>query len=540
MSTPLLSISNLRIDYGTNTAVHGIDLHIDAGECVAIVGESGSGKSSTAAAITGLLPGDARRQGRLRLGDTALERLDEREWRALRGKRIGFVPQDPGLSLDPVKRIDAQLLEALLVHGVPLGQAWTRARQLLEHVGLQDVERVLASYPHQLSGGMCQRVLIAIALANNPPLIVADEPTSALDVSVQRQILDHLESQVREQGRSLLLITHDLGVALDRADRIIVMRHGRIVEQGPTRHLFEQPEQAYTRQLLSASSGQALTRRRQANAAGGPTLLAVSDLGKRWSAGSAAAVEQVSFELPRGTTTSLVGESGSGKSTTARMLLRLESASSGRVSFDGLDVLAADGRQLRDYRRRVQVVYQNPYASLNPRLDLLTLIGEPLRAYRIGNRHSQRRRVEHLLQRVGLPATLLLRRPHQLSGGQRQRVAIARALALEPELLILDEPLSALDASVQAQVLDLLDELQRELGLTYLFISHDLATVRRISDQVLVMHKGRIVEQGSSERVFDAPRSAYTKRLLEDIPGQRIRREVVLDEAVPRYSSAAY
>ena len=524
MSTPLVRIRQFGVDYpeAAQPAVTGLDLEIAAGEIVCLVGESGSGKSTTAAALAGLLPLSARQHGQLWLQGQALETLDERDWRQRRGRLVGFVPQDPGTSLDPVKTIGAQVIEAMTVHGVSLSDARPRALKLLREVGLKDPDALLGRYPHQLSGGMCQRVLIAIAIANDPPLLIADEPTSALDVSVQRQILDRLQVLVRERGSSLLLITHDLAVALDRADRILVMRHGRLLESGTPAQLWHAPEHPYTRQLLQGSPLARLQQRRTAVVAAGEPLLQVSGLNRRFNRQGPAAVEDVSFSLQRGTTTSLVGESGSGKSTTARIILALEQASGGSVTFDGKAVLGASRRELHAYRRRVQLVYQNPWAALDPRHDLLTLISEPLRAFGIGQRRDDRARVLELLERVGLPGELLHRRPAQLSGGQRQRVAIARALAAEPDLLVLDEPLSALDAPVQAQVLDLLQNLQRELGLTYLFISHDLATVRGISDQVLVMSQGRLVDQGATEEVFGRPASEYTRRLLEDMPGRLV------------------
>ncbi|OLS63700.1 dipeptide ABC transporter ATP-binding protein [Pseudomonas putida] len=535
MSAPLVRIRQFGVEYpgATQPAVAELDLEIAAGEIVCLVGESGSGKSTTAAALAGLLPESARQQGQLWLQGQALDSLDERAWRQRRGRLVGFVPQDPGTSLDPVKTIGAQVVEAMTVHGVPLAEARPRALKLLREVGLKAAQTLLSRYPHQLSGGMCQRVLIAIALANDPPLLIADEPTSALDVSVQRQILDRLQQLVRERGSSLLLITHDLAVALDRADRILVMRHGRLLESGTAAQLWHTPEHPYTRQLLQASPLARLQQRRVAPAVSRELpLLQVTSLHRRFDRQGPAAVDDVSFSLQRGTTTSLVGESGSGKSTTARIILALEQASAGSVRFDGLEVLGASRRDLRGYRRRVQLVYQNPYAALDPRLDLLAIVSEPLQAFGIGQRQDDRARVLALLERVGLPAELLHRRPAQLSGGQRQRVAIARALAVEPELLVLDEPLSALDAPVQAQVLDLLQRLQRELGLTYLFISHDLATVRGISDQVLVMSQGRLVDQGATEEVFGRPGSEYTRRLLEDMPGRAVPLAEVQTRAV--------
>ncbi|MFJ4452654.1 dipeptide ABC transporter ATP-binding protein [Pseudomonas sp. NPDC089392] len=522
MNAPLVRIQQFSVDYpgSSQAAVQALNLQIDPGEIVCLVGESGSGKSTTAAALAGLLPPSARQRGQLWLQGQALEHFSERDWCQRRGRLVGFVPQDPGTSLDPVKTIGAQLIEAMTVHGVPRAEASERGLVLLQQVGLKAAQHVYGRYPHELSGGMCQRVLIAIALANDPPLLIADEPTSALDVSVQRQILDRLQQLVRARGSSLLLITHDLAMALDRADRIVVMRNGQLLESGTPAQLWHAPRHPYTRQLLAASPLARLQQRRTPPASTvGEPLLQVSGLQRRFSRHGAWVVDGVSFTLPRGSTTSLVGESGSGKSTTARIILALEQASAGSVLFAGQQVLGAGRRQLHAYRRRVQLVYQNPWAALDPRHNLLQIISEPLRAFAIGARRNDRQRVLDLLERVGLPAELLLRRPGELSGGQRQRVAIARALAAEPELLVLDEPLSALDAPVQAQVLALLQRLQAELGLTYLFISHDLATVRGISDHVLVMSQGRLVDQGPTEQVFERPTSEYTRRLLEDMPG---------------------
>ena len=540
MSAPenaVLQVSGLSIGYRTREGrvpgVDGIGFSLCAGEIVAVVGKSGSGKSTTAAALVGLLAGNAQiESGSIKLNGVEQIRASERHWRALRGKVLGFVPQDPGMSLDPVKRIDAQLREAMTVHGVSSAEARVRAATLLVDVGLRNPERVARSFPHQLSGGMRQRVLIAIALANNPAVIIADEPTSALDVGVQRQILDQLQSLARKRGTAVLLITHDLGVALDRADRLIVMHNGRIVETGAVRQIFQRPQHAYTQQLLGAIpalarapqvSSRPVASRRDAVVALQSPLLQVEHLGKdfsTWRNPGSAAVDDVSFSVARHGTTSLVGESGSGKSTTARLIVGLEKLDAGRVLFDGQDISSYSRQDWQPLRRRIQVVYQNPYASLDPRFTLAQIISEPLQAYAVGDRESRTRRAAELLEQVELPLRLLHSRPGELSGGQRQRVAIARALALEPELVVLDEPLSALDASVQTQILALLAQLQQRLGLSYLFISHDLAVVRQISDQVVVMRAGKVVEQGVCDAVFQSPEHAYTRRLLADIPGQ--------------------
>lgn len=524
----LLSVEQLTIDYvdkegQTLRAVDQLDLHIAPGEVLAIVGGSGSGKSTTASALVGLLGKQARRaSGSIILAGEALENVSQRRWQQLRGLEIGFVPQDPGQSLNPIQSIGKQMLEALTLHGVSKKQAALRVETLLAEVGLQDTQRVLHSYPHQLSGGMRQRVLLAMAMSHHPKLIIADEPTSALDVTVQKQVLDALDSIVRSKGIALILITHDLQVALERADRVLVMQHGKVVETGPAAALFSQPRHAYTRQLLQASPAFFEVPRRPALTSQS-VLLRAESLSKRFTSSRGEhfiAVDNVSFPVLRGGTTSLVGESGSGKSTTIRMLLGLESPDGGRIEFDGQDFSAPSRTERQAFRRRVQVVYQNPYASLNPKMTLEEIITEPLKAFKIGDRQSQRERAEWLMESVELPRRLLALRPTALSGGQRQRVAIARALAISPELVVLDEPVSALDAAVQAQILTLLDKLQRELGLSYLFISHDLAVVRQISDYVVVMQQGKVVEQAAVEQIFETPQTDYTRQLLSHIPGR--------------------
>ncbi|WP_025138721.1 ABC transporter ATP-binding protein [Achromobacter sp. DH1f] len=524
---PVLALGNLDVAYrdaasgAWRAAVTDVSLAIQPGEIVALVGESGSGKSTTAAALIGLLPDNAqRRGGSIELEGVELAHAPESVWQDLRGRRIGFVPQDPGLSLDPVKRIGTQLEEALTVHGVSKAEARRRVPGILADVGLADVERVARSFPHELSGGMRQRVLIGMAVAHEPALIIADEPTSALDVTVQRQVLDHLEALVRRKGIAVLLITHDLGVAFDRADRVAVMQGGRIVETGAARPLRARPAHPYTQTLLAAAPGL-----RQggppapARPAGHAPLLVVQNLAKRF--GEVRAVDGVSFHVPRHGTTSLVGESGSGKSTTSRIALCLERPDAGQVWFDGRDVTRLSRGQLQDFRRRVQVVYQNPYASLNPRFTLEAIITEPLHAFGLGDRASRRERAAELLHAVELSPDLLDSRPARLSGGQRQRVAIARALAIEPELVVLDEPVSALDVSVQARILALLQRLQADLGVSYLFVSHDLAVVRQISDHVVVLRRGQVAEQGPVEQVFERPTHPYTQALLGDTPGGR-------------------
>ncbi len=525
----LLSVEQLSIDYVLKNgdrlrAVDSLDLQLAAGEVLAIVGGSGSGKSTTASALVGLLGKQAQRiNGTIQLAGEALENASQRRWQQLRGLNIGFVPQDPGQSLNPIQTIGKQMLEALTLHGVSKNQAAARVETLLSEVGLHDAQRILHSYPHQLSGGMRQRVLLAMAMSHHPQLIIADEPTSALDVTVQKQVLDALETIVRSKGIALLLITHDLQVALERADRVLVMQHGKVVETGPAAALFNQPKHAYTRQLLQSSPAFFEVPRRPLLTQT-EVLLRATQLSKSFiSSGGRErfmAVNNVTFPVVRGGTTSLVGESGSGKSTTVRMLLGLETQDSGNIEFDGKNFSAPSRTERQAFRRRVQVVYQNPYASLNPKMTLLEIITEPLAAFKIGSRQSQRERAEWLMDSVELQRRLLEARPVALSGGQRQRVAIARALAISPELVVLDEPVSALDAAVQSQILTLLDRLQRELGLTYLFISHDLAVVKQISDYVVVMRKGEVVEQATVEQIFDHPQTDYTRQLLSHIPGR--------------------
>ncbi|MGB4779370.1 ATP-binding cassette domain-containing protein, partial [Microbacterium sp.] len=410
--------------------------------------------------------------------------------------------------------------------------AAARAVEALEAAGLPDAAVRAQQYPHELSGGMRQRVLIAIAIIGGPPLIIADEPTSALDVTVQRQILDHLDELKRERGTSLLLITHDLGVAADRADRIIVMSQGRIVEEGSPADILERPQHPYTRQLIAAAPSLNTARPAVIATPDAATatpiahpVLQVEGLVKEFAlpgVGHAVqrAVDGVGFRIDRGRTLALVGESGSGKTTTARLALRLADPTAGTIRFSGVDITRTSGSALRQLRRRMQLVQQNPYATLNPRWDVETLVTDPLDAFRIGGRASRRARAAELIDLVALPATVLRRRPAELSGGQRQRVAIARALALEPELLVLDEPVSALDVSIQHQILTLLDEIQRELSLSYLFISHDLAVVRQIAHTVGVMQRGRLVELGPASDVFERPTADYTRALLEAIPGR--------------------
>ncbi|MFH0176994.1 dipeptide ABC transporter ATP-binding protein [Streptomyces cacaoi] len=535
----LLEVRGLSVSYrtrgGTVHAVRGVDLDVWPGQVTAVVGESGSGKSTTAHAITRLLAANGGIDaGTVRFGRHDLTALSERELRTVRGAQIGLVPQDPTVSLNPVKRIGEQVAEVLRIHGLATRRsAPSAAIAILDQAGLPDAATRARQYPHELSGGMRQRALIAVAIAAKPQLIIADEPTSALDVTVQRVILDHLQHLTEESGTAVLLVTHDLGVAADRAQRLVVMSEGRVVEAGPTRDVLENPQHAYTRRLLASAPSLTTARPRATGAVTAPApdkapLVEARNLVKEFRLPAAAgaartlrAVDDVSLTLHRGRTLALVGESGSGKSTTARLVLRLVDPTSGSVLFDGADVTTARGAEARQLRRRAQLVYQNPYASLDPRFSIGEVITEPLRAFRVGDRASRLARARELLDRVALPGSVLDRRPAELSGGQRQRVAIARALALSPDLVVCDEPVSALDVSVQAQVLDLLAELQADTGVAYLFISHDLAVVRQIAHQVAVMRSGRVVETGTTEDLFTHPHHDYTRELLAAIPGGR-------------------
>jgi len=547
-ATPLLTVRDMAVDFhtidGAVHAVEGVDLEIAAGETVAIVGESGSGKSTTAMAIIGLLPGNGRvTRGSIQLEGQELVGAPESLLRRIRGGRIGLVPQDPMSNLNPVSKIGTQVAETLLAHGLATPKdVGRRVVETLSAAGLPDAEERAKQYPHEFSGGMRQRALIAIGLACNPRLLIADEPTSALDVTVQKTILDQLGRMTTDLGTSVLLITHDLGLAAERAARVVVMHRGRIVEQGPARQILEDPQHAYTQSLVKAAPSVAIARLRPeafarpaapaAQDAGGaaPTasdnIVDVEGLTKiykiRGQKEDFAAVKDVSFSIPRGETVAIVGESGSGKTTTARMLLKVIEPTEGAMRFDGQDVAALKGKELREFRQKVQPIFQDPYSSLNPMFTIERIIAEPLEFYKRGSASERAARVRSLLDDVALPQAMLRRYPSELSGGQRQRVAIARALALSPALIVCDEPVSALDVLVQDQILTLLRDLQREYGLSYLFISHDLAVVRLISDYVCVMKDGALVEAASSEEIFTNPRDPYTRKLLASIPGNEL------------------
>ncbi|QAY61000.1 ABC transporter ATP-binding protein [Microbacterium protaetiae] len=545
LETPLLSIRDLKVAFRhqktVNEVLHGIDLDLYAGETLAIVGESGSGKSTTAAAIVDLLPGTGRvTAGSILLDGRELTSLSRSQMERVRGREIGFVPQDPMSNLNPVWSIGFQVKEAIRANGIAHGRRAVTARaiEVLKQAGLADAERRLHQYPHQFSGGMRQRALISIGLAADPKLLIADEPTSALDVTVQRVILDHMASLTREKGTSVLLITHDLGLAAERAEKIVVMQHGRIVEAGPSREILENPLHPYTQKLVAAAPSiasqriQATAERRGIEHESDQNVVPavrVRDLTKDYKIRTGGfgsvpfrAVDAVSFDIPKGKTLALVGESGSGKSTVAKMILKIEDATSGLIEIDGKNSAGLSGRELLDLRRRMQPVFQDPYGSLDPLRNIGNTIAEPLHIHDVGDKPSRRERVIELLDQVSLPQELASRYPNELSGGQRQRVAIARALALKPDILVLDEAVSALDVLVQDQILNLLADLQNELDLTYLFITHDLAVVRVVADNVCVMEKGRVVEHGTVDEIFANPAEDYTQRLLDAIPGARI------------------
>lgn len=537
----LLAVDELNVDYRLTggqhfRAVRDVSFTVGRGELVCLVGESGSGKSTTAHTILGLLgPGAHVTGGSVRFDGQELTTLSERRWRAIRGQRIGFIPQDPTVSLNPTRRIGDQIGEAIKLHKgrQPKVVLRTQVNDLLVKVGLDRPELRARQYPHHLSGGMRQRVLVAIALANDPELIIADEPTSALDVTIQKQILDHIDQLRAEDGIAVLLITHDLGVARDRSDRLVVLSTGQVVESGGTTAVLDQPADPYTQRLVAAVPGlrsgrsiwdgesSRLQSTDDVRDADSTPILRARGLRKAFhmSGEPVHALAGVSIDVRRGGTLGVVGESGSGKSTLARVLTRLADPDGGTVEFDGHDITGIRRGELRKFRRRAQLVYQNPFSSLDPRFSVGRSIAEPLRAQGIGSREARTQRVAELLDLVQLPAEFTDRSPKSLSGGQRQRVAIARALATGPDLVVLDEAVSALDVSVQAQILDLLLRLQAELGVSYLFISHDLAVVRQISDDIVVLRHGTVMETGPAQQIYEHPTDPYTRSLLSAIPG---------------------
>ena len=535
MSDPLLSVRDLAVSFegedGVTRAVDGVSLELAAGEILALVGESGCGKSVTALSLMGLLSApNAVPSGSARYGDSELIGASDDELRKLRGEELAMVFQDPLSSLNPVLRVGDQIAEQILAHrSVSRSDARTQVVSLLERVGIPQPQQRVDSYPHELSGGMRQRVMIAMALSCEPRILIADEPTTALDVTVQAQILDLIRELRDETGAGVLLITHDFGVVAELADRVAVMDTGRIVEQGTVEDVFEQPQDAHTRRLLAAVPRlDGPLRQRPAVAPGddGP-ILALENLevafpvrGRRLRRGGPEplrAVDGVTLSIDPGETVGLVGESGCGKSTLARAAVRLLDPTGGSVSFAGHDITRAKRRELDPLRAELQIVFQDPYGSLNPRKQVRDIIGLPLRLNGVSKAETAQR-VDALLERVGLEPAHADRWPHEFSGGQRQRIGIARALALNPRLVVLDEPVSALDVSVQAQILELLDDLQRELGLSYLFISHDLSVVRQVSDRVAVMQAGKLVEFAPVAELYASPAHPYTAELLQAVP----------------------
>ncbi|MFG1610313.1 dipeptide ABC transporter ATP-binding protein [Actinoplanes sp. NPDC049265] len=525
----LVDITGLDVGYlrhrTVRPAVTGLDLTVAAGEVVAIVGESGSGKTTTANAVIGLLPANGRiTAGSVRVDGIETAGASERTLRGLRGSVVGFIPQDPMVGLNPTKRVGAQIGEAIRLRGIRGPAVRAEVLEYLGQAGVPDPESRARQYPHELSGGLRQRALIATALAGRPKLIIADEPTSALDVTVQKRILDHLGGLVRDQGIALLIITHDLAVAADRADRVLVMHHGRKIEEGAPAAILTAPRQRYTRQLIGAAprlahGGRLVPRFDVRSSAAEDPVLTLTGVGKTFGRGFTA-LDDVSLSVPRGRTHALVGESGCGKTTTLRIALGLETATRGSVRLGGTEIVGRSWQQLRPLRRTAQLVHQDPFATLDPKFTIGQSITEPLVSFRIGDRRSRTARARELLDQVALPSSCLDRLPTELSGGQRQRVAIARALALRPDLLMLDEPVSALDVLVQDQILRLLTDLQQALGLSYLFVSHDLAVVADVAHTVSVMSGGRVVEEGPVAEVFGAPRSEHTRELIDAIPGR--------------------
>ncbi|MES2117374.1 MAG: ABC transporter ATP-binding protein [Pseudomonadota bacterium] len=554
----LLEVRDLRVHFRIDRqrsveAVKGIAFDVPRNATVALVGESGSGKSVSALAVMGLLPPDSATidpAASIRFGGRELLALDARERRALCGKDVAMIFQEPMSSLNPVFTVGFQIGEVLRRHmGMDRRQARARTLALLDEVGIPDPARKIDAYPGQLSGGQQQRVMIAMAIACEPQLLIADEPTTALDVTIQKQIMALLASLRRKHRMSVLFITHDLALVGEIADHVIVMRHGEVRETGPVRQVFGQPRDAYTRALLhcrpplaarpwrlpviadcldgkAGAQAEPVRERVRGYAPDDETVLTVHQLSKSFQLREGwfgkrefQAVRDVSFTLARGKTLGVVGESGSGKTTVGLTLLRLHQATAGSAMFEGRDLLAMSAREFLPYKRRIQIIFQNPYASLNPRYTVGQILLEPMRIHAIGTDDRARNAMAcQLLERVGLPAQAMHRYPHEFSGGQRQRIAIARCLTMKPEILVCDESVSALDVSVQAQVLNLLQDLQDEYGLSYLFISHDLSVVKYMADQVMVMHQGRVVELANSDQLYRNPAHPYTRSLLAAVP----------------------
>ena len=550
----LVSIENLRIDFRVDRdtvfeAVKGVSFDIPENSTVALVGESGSGKTVSAMAIMGLLPPESAviaPSSVIRYAGKNLLQADKAALRAIRGKAISMIFQEPMSSLNPVLRVGDQIAEVLTLHlGLSRAQALRRAQELLQEVGIPEPERRINAYPHELSGGQQQRVMIAIAIACEPKLIIADEPTTALDVTIQRQILDLIASLQRKHRMSVLFITHDLDVVGEIADHVVVMQDGEIKESGDAAQIFEAPKHPYTKALLACrprvdrrprrlpviedflnGNAHSLDERTRGVNDADQIILEAKGISKDFmvrkglfSKRPFRAVNDVSFRLPKGKTLGLVGESGSGKSTLGLTLMRLHAATAGEVWLDGKNLLALSNDEFQPYRRRIQIIFQNPYASLNPRFHVSKILTEPMHIHGIGANERERMQMAlMLLDKVSLPASAMRKYPHEFSGGQRQRIAIARCLTMKPDVLICDESVSALDVSIQAQVLNLLQDLQDEFGMSYLFISHDLAVVKYISDFILVMQDGNVVERADSDEIYRRPQHPYTQQLLAAVP----------------------
>ncbi|AIQ45846.1 ABC transporter ATP-binding protein [Paenibacillus sp. FSL R7-0273] len=531
---PILKVNNLHISFQSHDeerpAVRGVSFEVYKGETLGIVGESGSGKSVTARSIMRLLPSPPAllKDGEIVfLGDN-LAAKSEKQMEQIRGREIGMIFQDPMSSLNPTIRIGEQISESLVKHRkLSRKAAKQEALEILKQVGIRDSEVRYRQYPHEFSGGMRQRVMIAIALVCQPALLIADEPTTALDVTIQAQILNLMKHMQQRLGTSIILITHDLGVVAGMCDRVAVMKNGEIVETGTTEEIFARPQHPYTQRLLGALPR--LDEKKKPKppgliipGEGKRPLLEVRSLKQHFDLGKGRvlrAVNDISFHIREGETLGMVGESGSGKSTTGRSILRLHEPTGGDVLFHGMAVNRLNAQEMKTMRRHMQMIFQDPYASLNPRFKVMDIIGEALDVHNLaGSKSERKKRVEELLDLVGLDPAFAIRYPHEFSGGQRQRIGIARALAVEPKFIVCDEPLSALDMSIQAQVVKLLEELQQRLGLTYLFIAHDLSMVKHISDRVAVMYMGRIVELAESEELYTNPQHEYTKSLLAAIP----------------------
>jgi peptide/nickel transport system ATP-binding protein len=530
---PLLSIEDLRVEFpgqADRPAVDGVTIAVAAGELVGIVGESGSGKSMTLSSCIGLVPEPGRIVGgAVRLAGRDLVGLPERDLRALRGREVGMILQDPMTSLHPSITVGRQLTNVVHDHqDVGRSEAVRRAVAAMEMAGIPNATDRLGVYPHQLSGGLRQRVMIAMATVNRPRILLADEPTTALDVTVQAQILDLLAELNREAGITVVLVTHNFGVVAGLCERTIVMRSGQVLEDGPTERVFRAPAHEYTRALLDAVPRVDVVpdrTGRPAPSAEPETILACHELTRSFTSTpllgarkQVDAMRGISLAVQRGETLGLVGESGAGKTTLARTLVRLDEPTSGRLEFRGEDVTHAQERGLRAFRRQIQMVFQDPYSSLNPRWSVERIVSEPLHFHGLADKSTAPARASELLETVGLSPRLLRRLPRQLSGGERQRVAIARALAVEPEVLVADEPVSALDVTIQAQIVALFEELQQRLGLTLVLVAHDLGLVRRMCDRVAVMRAGEIVELAATEQLYTAPQHAYTRELLDAAP----------------------